>query len=114
MNGGRAYCGLSCDNCLAYQATVNNDDQLREETAAKWRQIFSPNIQAADIQCLGCKSEVRFGYCASCGIRSCSVAKGLENCGECDAFSCDKTEQFFKHAPEAKTYLAGLRTQTAK
>jgi hypothetical protein len=110
MNGGRAYCGLNCDDCLAYKATVGNDDELREETAAKWRRLFSPNIRAADINCLGCKSEVRFGYCQSCGIRACNTTKNLENCGACDAFGCEKTEAFFKHAPEAKAYLKGLRT----
>jgi hypothetical protein len=32
-----AYCGLLCNECLAYKATVADDMALREETAAQWR-----------------------------------------------------------------------------
>lgn len=28
-----AYCGLNCEECKAYIATVNDDDELREKVA---------------------------------------------------------------------------------
>ena len=30
------YCGLDCENCDAYIATVNDDQALREKTAKLW------------------------------------------------------------------------------
>ncbi len=31
-----AYCGLNCEECEAYKATINNDDELREKVAKEW------------------------------------------------------------------------------
>jgi len=40
-----ACCGLNCATCEARIATVNNDDELRQATAEKWRtQYNTPNI----------------------------------------------------------------------
>lgn len=104
-----AYCGLSCSACPAYIATVNNDNFLRAKTAEKWRKTFNPEIKTEDINCFGCKSNVLFGHCKTCGIRACGSEKQLENCAGCDTYSCDMLEGFFKHAPEAKKRLDGLR-----
>jgi len=34
-----APCGLNCETCDARIATVNDDDELRAKTAAKWCQL---------------------------------------------------------------------------
>ena len=31
-----AYCGLNCEECDAYIATINDDQALREKTARLW------------------------------------------------------------------------------
>jgi hypothetical protein len=105
------YCGLLCNNCDAYKATVGNDNELREKTADEWRKAFNPDIKAEDINCLGCKSDVVFGYCKVCEIRACSSEKSLENCGSCSSFSCDKVEGILKHAPDARERLEKSKKQ---
>ena len=33
------YCGLDCEKCDAYMATVNDDQALREKTAKQWAEL---------------------------------------------------------------------------
>ena len=33
------YCGLDCEKCDAYIATVHNDQDLRETTAKLWAEL---------------------------------------------------------------------------
>jgi hypothetical protein len=104
-----AYCGLLCNECPAYKATIYNDNELREMTAKEWRKMFNPDIKAEDIICLGCKSDLVFGYCKVCEIRVCSSEKSLETCVGCDSYGCDKLDEFLQHAPKAKERLEKLR-----
>lgn len=109
MSDLMAYCGIDCGECSAYKATAANDDALREQTAAEWRKMFSPNIKAEDINCLGCKSDIRFSHCNVCNIRTCSSGKSLNHCAECDAFGCDDLKGFWQMAPGLKEKLEKLR-----
>jgi hypothetical protein len=103
-----AYCGLLCNECPAYIATVQNDYALKEKTAEKWR-AYKPDIKAEDINCLGCKSDIVFGHCRGCEIRACGSEKLLENCGECTSFSCDKLEVNLQHARDARERLVKFK-----
>ena len=104
-----AYCGLLCSDCGAYKATVSNDDALRKQTSEEWSKMYGANINAADINCLGCKSEATFGYCKICKIRECNIQKNLSNCSECDLYSCDNLEGILKAVPEVRERLNKLR-----
>lgn len=103
-------CGLLCNECPAYLATVNNDDALREKTAIEWSKMYSSNISTTDINCLGCKSEeVVFSYCKICEIRACNKESKLNNCAQCSDFSCEKLEKVLLHVPEARERLSAAR-----
>ena len=41
MNKMIAYCGLDCESCDAYLATVNDDQELRKKTAKLWVELES-------------------------------------------------------------------------
>ena len=49
-----AYCGLDCEKCDAYLATVNDDNALREKTAQLWSELNQVDITAEQINCEGC------------------------------------------------------------
>ncbi|HOT31176.1 MAG TPA: DUF3795 domain-containing protein [Petrotogaceae bacterium] len=101
-----ACCGLICDTCDAFKATSMNDDVLREETAKKWGGMYGTTFKTKDINCLGCHSNILFGYCNSCDIRACSKSKSLNNCGECKDFtSCEKITKFMDMVPSVKPLL---------
>ena len=38
------YCGLDCEKCDAYIATVNDDQALREKTAKLWAELTTPRF----------------------------------------------------------------------
>ena len=61
-----ACCRLDCENCDARIATFANDNEMRENTAKKWRVMYnSPEITAESINCLGCRTDgVKIGHFA--------------------------------------------------
>ena len=105
-----ACCGLNCETCDARIATVQNSDELRKETAEKWKKAFNAEITAESINCTGCRMEgVKFSYCGQCQIRDCVKAKGYETCGDCSEMAtCEIVAFVHKHAPDAIENLKKL------
>ena len=50
-------CGLDCEKCGAYIATVNNDDEMRKQTAKLWSEWNNTEIPPEAINCTGCRTE---------------------------------------------------------
>ena len=73
-----AYCGLNCEKCDAYLATLNNDQALREKNARLWAELNQSPILPEHINCEGCRvAGVKNVYCESlCSIRQCASEKG--------------------------------------
>lgn len=108
-----AFCGIVCTDCPAYIATLNNDDELREETAKKWSSDEYP-IKKEDINCDGCPVVGKrvMDFILSCKVRKCGLEKGVENCAYCDEYHCEKLEKQWEHLnlPEAKKLLDEIRS----
>jgi hypothetical protein len=106
-----AYCGLVCTDCGAYIAMQKNDDKMRQELAEKWTKEYNHPFKPEDINCVGCipVEGVHVGHCAICQIRQCGQEMGVKNCGWCDSYSCDKTEDFFKMVPDCRKTLDAVR-----
>ncbi len=104
-----SYCGLICDECNAYKATASKDDMLRKQTAEEWSKMYGADLKAEDIKCLGCRSDVNFGYCGMCRVRACNLERNISNCSEWDSFICDKLEEILNHASELRERLSQLR-----
>ncbi|MDR0796163.1 MAG: DUF3795 domain-containing protein [Tannerella sp.] len=103
-----ACCGIDCEHCDAYIATINDDNEKREETAQKWREAFgAPDISAESINCTGCRMDgVKFSHCNVCNIRQCATDKGFSTCGACaELDTCQIVAFVFEHAPETKANL---------
>ena len=59
-----ACCGLDCATCDARIATLADDNELRAQTAEKWKVQFSPDITPQMINCTGCREAgVKFSHC---------------------------------------------------
>ena len=52
-----AYCGLDCEKCDAYLATLHDDQALREKTAALWTRLNGVPITPEMINCQGCRAD---------------------------------------------------------
>lgn len=105
-----AYCGLNCDDCDAYAATLEDNPAKREEIAQKWSQLYHADISPEQINCTGCKSNgVRFIHCSVCDIRRCCLSKDLDNCAACQDYICEPLADFIQLAPAAGRALEKLR-----
>ena len=108
MQNRIAYCGLDCEKCDAYLATVRDDQALREKTAKAWAALNHAPILPEHIHCLGCRANgVKTGFCASlCRIRQCALKKGVATCGDCaDMESCPTLGALLANNPEARRNL---------
>jgi hypothetical protein len=103
-----ACCGIDCEGCDAYVATIADDNSLREDTAKKWREMFdASNITADSINCTGCRLDgAKFSHCADCEIRNCVAKKGFDTCGDCkDLDVCQTVGSVLQNVPGAKENL---------
>ena len=65
-----AYCGLDCETCDAYRATINDDQALRERTAKKWAELNNAPILPEHINCEGCRADgVKTVFCERITVR---------------------------------------------
>ncbi len=99
-----AYCGLDCEKCDAYLATLRDDQELREKTAKLWTALNNVPILPEQINCEGCRADgVKTVYCDSlCGIRQCALKKGVDTCGDCpDLETCQTVGAIHADNPDA-------------
>ena len=87
-------CGLYCEVCGVYQATVNDDQKMKEKFAKAY------NVKIEELACRGCRSNQVFVFCRVCKIKSCAEEKTYEGCYQCDEFPCEHIEAF--PVPEGK------------
>ena len=101
-----AYCGLLCNECEIYKATIANDCAYKEQVAKNFSSPQYP-LTSDDIKCYGCSDNNKaiFKFCEECEIRLCGIAKSLANCGQCKSFACDKLHKAFEHNPDNKKRL---------
>ncbi len=69
-----AYCGLHCEECPVYLATVNKDDE-KQKLLAKEYSTDTCTFSKEDMICLGCHSDtVSEKMCGDCEHRTCGLA----------------------------------------
>ena len=101
-------CGLDCEKCGAYLATINNDDEMRKQTAKLWSEWNNTTIPPEASNCTGCRSHgVQAYYCENlCEIRSCALGKGFKTCAECAELSgCRTVRTIHDNSDEAADNL---------
>ena len=104
------YCGLDCEKCDAYIATVNDDQPLREKTAKLWAELNNAPILPEHINCEGCRMNgAKTVFCDSlCGIRKCALNKGVSTCGDCSELeNCPIVGAILKNNSAALENLKG-------
>ena len=103
-----AYCGLDCEKCDAYLATIHDDQALREKTAKLWAELNGAPILPEHINCVGCRTDgVKTLFCDQlCKIRQCAQEKGVTTCGNCeDMEQCQKIRMVISENPDVMENL---------
>lgn len=104
------YCGLDCEKCDAYLATIHDDQALREKTAKLWAELNDAPILPEHINCMGCRVDgVKTVYCDGlCPIRQCALERGVVTCGGCPELEkCGKVGMVISNDPDALNNLKG-------
>jgi hypothetical protein len=110
MNKMVAYCGLMCTECPGYIATRKDDVDALKQVAEMWSKEYGGNLTAQDCICDACITEGRkIDHCSQCNIRLCAMERGVVNCAYCSDYGCQKLDDFFGLAPQAKTNLEAIR-----
>ena len=107
------YCGLDCEKCDAYIATVNDDQALREKTAKLWAELNNAPILPEHINCEGCRvNGAKTVFCDNlCEIRKCALEKGASTCGGCPELeSCPTVGVILENNPVTLENLKGSNT----
>ena len=110
MRPNIAYCGLDCEQCDAYIATLHDDQALREKTAKLWAELNHAPILPEHIHCQGCRADgTKTVFCEQlCAVRRCARQKGVDTCGNCPEMeTCPTVGAIFTNNPQAKENLMG-------
>ena len=110
MRPNIAYCGLDCEQCDAYIATLHDDQALREKTAKLWAELNHAPILPEHINCQGCRADgIKTVFCEQlCAVRRCALQRGVATCGNCPEMeTCPTVGAIFANAPQAKKNLIG-------
>ena len=105
-------CGLDCETCDARIATLTNDDELREKTAALWTKLNGVAITPDMIHCTGCRMEgAKTPFCDKlCPIHNCVQEKNLNTCADCEQMDgCPMLGSIAANSPFVLENLKRLR-----
>ena len=94
-----AYCGLDCEKCDAYIATIK-----------LWAELNNAPILPEQINCQGCRVDgLKTVFCDSiCGIRQCAMKKGVTSCANCSNLeNCPTVRAIHENNPSALKNLKG-------
>ena len=111
-----AYCGLKCDSCPIFLATLEPDQFLqqskRKSIAETINSLYGLNYQLEDItDCDGCITNTGriFTGCINCKVKTCARSKYLENCAYCTKYPCKILKKNFLCEPESQKRLEEIR-----
>lgn len=86
-------CGLFCPACGIYYSTQENNEDNLKKIAARM------NIPSEEVRCNGCRTETKTAYCKNCFMIECASSKGIDFCGECQEYPCDRLKEFQSKMP---------------
>ena len=104
-----AYCGNDCNDCPRYIATQSGNIERLKEVAALWERLGWRDtvVSSEEMVCHGCSSANWCRY----GVRECGLERGVDNCGECESYPCDKVLGMFERA---KSHAENVKRECSK
>jgi hypothetical protein len=83
-------CGYRCDLCLAYKPNVATTPANQQKLSDGWHKYFGFRLPPSEICCDGCMVDNPKLIDTSCPVRPCVIARGLDNCSQCEEYVCEK------------------------
>ena len=88
MTESICYCGHDCNRCVTRLATVHDDEALRLQAQAFYRDRFGLKIPLDQIHCQGGRSDDIFFLCRECPFSTCCRSRNLTSCADCPDYPC--------------------------
>jgi hypothetical protein len=109
------YCGYTCPkDCKVYQASINNDEDLKKEAFKLWKieERHGIKFDAGNFYCYQCKNtiEPKGVIQEQCTVRHCAIDKGLDCCIECQELRNCK-EDLWKRFPDFHESVIKLQVE---
>lgn len=106
-----AYCGINCDTCPLYIATINNDEAMKKEILLKYEKLYNRSFEIKEMECYGCKSGMKFSLSNACNITPCNINRGTETCSQCENYQCERIKKFYEWQVNNETGVDIKHTQ---
>jgi hypothetical protein len=106
------FCGDDCDVCQRYIATKSGDKEELRKVAVLWHKIGYRDriVPPEELICHGCSSwydRVERPECAFRAVQKCGLEKGVENCGKCENYACEKVMRVFDQVELSSRSIKG-------
>lgn len=88
-------CGDDCNYCPRYLVTTSGNEERLKEVARMWQIVgWRDTAESPEkLTCYGCAS---LEIC-KLSIKECAMEKGIESCGKCDEYPCEKLLEIFRN-----------------
>lgn len=102
-------CGDNCTCCPRYIATKRQDPLELEKVKQLWVRLGlrHPAFPVEKMACHGCIPE---NPCAHEDLRSCVLAREIENCGGCDSYPCERISNAFEKSEKLRSHAGRVCT----
>lgn len=105
MNPILTRCGYRCDLCLAYKPNVAAHPANQQKLSDGWHTYFGFRVPPQEICCDGCMADNPHLIDAACPVRPCVLARGLDNCAQCEDYVCEKLTERLVSYEEIKARI---------
>ena len=87
-----AKCGYRCDLCPAFKTNLKGEED-RQRMSEALKKYYMVNLPSEMIRvCEGCQATVKMPD-PNCPVYPCAMDRGVETCGHCADFGCDKLKE---------------------
>jgi len=116
-----SYCGIRCESCDVFKATVHGDQEARTRAARLFAKTAQEHWGMATLDpmildCRGCRSGgiQHKGY-GRCPIRLCAQKRNLVSCALCPEWqACERLGGVFADEPQAKGNLQKIAESSSR
>lgn len=87
-----AKCGYRCDLCPAYETNLKGEEDKRRMSEAL-KTYYEFDLPPEKVRpCKGCQAAAEMPD-PNCPVYPCVAERGLENCGQCKDFGCNRLKE---------------------
>lgn len=88
------YCGHDCSRCVTYIATKMNDDGLRKQAQAFYKEALSLDLPLEKFNCEGGRNQRVFELCRDCPFVKCCKMHNVDSCKDCPQYPCEAISRY--------------------